>query len=340
VIVVDDGSTDATAEIVRRRYLRDARVRLIGQPNGGKAAALRTGFAAARTEVVVALDGDTLFAPDTVRRLIEPMRDPRVGAVAGTAEVGNLENAITRWQAIEYLLQQELERRAWDAFEALPIVPGAIGAWRRRAVFDVGGFSSATLAEDADLAMALCRAGWRVVHAPAARARTEVPARMSALFRQRVRWSFGILQALWKHRLAALEPNGGAFARIVWPMMVLFQVVLPLLTPLALLALLAAAMTGNLRPALMTSAAFFATELLQFAMSSLLARRSNGGGLRLLPSLLTSRLIYRPLLLAVTMRSLARLLDGVPLGWNKLARRNTVRAYIAAVRGASQRAAS
>jgi cellulose synthase/poly-beta-1,6-N-acetylglucosamine synthase-like glycosyltransferase len=337
VIVIDDGSTDDTSAIVRHRYLREPRVRLICQPNTGKAAALRTGFAAARTEVVIALDGDTLFAPDTVRRLIEPMRDLSVGAVAGTAEVGNLENALTRWQALEYMLQQELERRAWDAFSALPIVPGAVGAWRRSAVFEAGGFSSDTLAEDADMAMALCRRGWRVIYAPTARARTEAPARLRPLVKQRVRWSFGILQSLWKHRAAPIDENAGPFGRLVWPTMILFQVLLPLLTPLALLALLIAAASGNLRPALITSAFLFATELIQFIVACVLSYRSKGSGLQLFLSVIATRLFYRPLLLGITLRSLARLLDGVPLGWAKLARRNTVLAY-AAIASAARKA--
>jgi cellulose synthase/poly-beta-1,6-N-acetylglucosamine synthase-like glycosyltransferase/peptidoglycan/xylan/chitin deacetylase (PgdA/CDA1 family) len=336
VIVIDDGSTDDTADIVHRRYLREPRVRLIRQANAGKAAALRTGFAAARTEVVVALDGDTLFARDTVRRLIEPMRDVRVGAVAGTAEVGNLENALTRWQALEYMLQQELERRAWDAFNALPIVPGAVGAWRRRAVAEAGGFSSDTFAEDADMAMTLCRHGWRVIHAPEARARTEAPTRLGSLVKQRVRWSFGILQALWKHRAAPLDERPGMFGHLVWPTMILFQVLLPLLTPLALIAIVVACLSGNLRPALITSAFLFATEICQFVFACALSYRTKGSGARLIGSVVATRLFYRPLLLAVTMRSLARLLDGVPLGWAKLARRNTVLAY-AAITAATKR---
>jgi cellulose synthase/poly-beta-1,6-N-acetylglucosamine synthase-like glycosyltransferase len=334
VIVIDDGSTDDTAAVVRHRYLREPRVRLIRQPNAGKAAALRTGFAAARTEVVIALDGDTIFARDTVRRLIEPMRDPRIGAVAGTAEVGNLENALTRWQGLEYMLQQELERRAWDAFGALPIVPGAVGAWRRRAVFEAGGFSSDTFAEDADMAMALCRRGWRVIHAPAARARTEAPAGLRSLIKQRVRWSFGILQSLWKHRAAPIDEDAGYFGRLVWPTMVLFQVLLPLLTPLALFAMVVAAISGNLLPALIISAFLFATELIQFVVACVLSYRSQGAGIRLFLSVIPTRLFYRPLLLGITLRSLARLLDGVPLGWAKLTRRNTVLAYAAIVSAA------
>jgi cellulose synthase/poly-beta-1,6-N-acetylglucosamine synthase-like glycosyltransferase len=245
--------------------------------------------------------------------------------VAGTAEVGNRENALCACQELEYVVQQEIERRAWDALAVVPVVPGAVGAWRRRAVMEVGGFSSETMAEDADLAMALCWAGWRVLYAPEARARTEVPTTVRALMRQRFRWSFGILQALWKHRHAALERRAGGFGRIVLPSMILFQVVLPLIAPAAVIATAAAAVAGNLLPALVAAAAFVGVEIAQVALACVLERRSGGRGrLRMLLWLLVVRLIYRPLLFVALARSLGRVLDGIPLAWGKLARRGTV----------------
>jgi cellulose synthase/poly-beta-1,6-N-acetylglucosamine synthase-like glycosyltransferase len=194
-------------------------------------------------------------------------------------------------------------------------------------VLNAGGFASDTLAEDADLAMALCRAGFRVVHQPAARAFTEAPAAVRPLCKQRVRWCFGVIQALWKHRRALVERRAGAFGRVVLPMLLAWQVALPLMAPLALLALVAAAATGHLAPAIATSLALLAADIVQTWLAIYLQRRSGGAGVRRwLWWLLVSRFLYRPLLMAVTWRSLARVADGVPLGWGKLARRGTVRA--------------
>jgi peptidoglycan/xylan/chitin deacetylase (PgdA/CDA1 family) len=325
VLVVDDGSSDGTAERVRARFGRDFRVRVVGQRNGGKARALRLGFARTRSEVVVALDGDTLFERDTVRRLIEPMVDERVGAVAGTALVGNVENGLTAGQALEYLVQQALERRAWDALDAVPIVPGAVGAWRRRAVEAVGGFGSDTLAEDADLAMALRRQGWKVVFAPEACAYTEAPSTVPALLRQRRRWSFGVLQAMWKHRGALIERKAGALGRVVLPSMLVFQVLLPLLVPAALVQVALALAAGNLAPAIMASAILLALDAVQIGVAWRLARGSGvDDRLPLLRALLWSRWVHRPLLFAVQVRALWRVLDGIPLSWGKLQRRATV----------------
>ncbi len=326
VIVVDDGSTDGTAALVRARFGHDPRVVLVTQPNGGKASALRRGFARASHDFVVALDGDTIFRRDTVRRLVAPLGDPRVGAVAGAAEVGNVENVWCRLQAEEYLVQQEIERRAWDALSAVPVVPGAVGAWRKVAVDAVGGFSSDTLAEDADLAMALGRAGWWVVYEPRARAATEAPATLRALARQRRRWCFGLLQALWKHRGAFGARRARGLGRVVWPALVVSQVLQPLLVPLVLAATAWALYAGRWRGALLASALLVSAEVAQLVAARRFAAHAGGRPDQRHAWLwLPSRLIYRPLLFVVLARALWRTLDGVPLGWGKLARRNTCR---------------
>ena len=155
--MLDDGSADATSAVVRKAFDKDPRVSLMTFENGGKARALNRGLARARGDVVVALDADTLFPPDTLGRLARWFSDPRVGAVAGNALVGNRNNLITRWQALEYVTAQNLERRALAALGAVTVVPGAVGAWRAAALQELGGYPDDTLAEDQDLTIASSR---------------------------------------------------------------------------------------------------------------------------------------------------------------------------------------
>lgn len=230
VIVIDDGSTDGTADIVEAMWLPN--VRVVRQRNAGKPAALNNGIAHARHDIIVMMDGDTVFEPSTVRELVQPFADPRVGAVAGNAKVGNRDSMIGAWQHIEYVMGFNLDRRMYDLLRCMPTIPGAVGAFRRDALDRIGGMSEDTLAEDTDVTMALHRDGWRVVYAENARAWTEAPETVQQLWSQRYRWSYGTMQAIWKHRRAVIERGpSGRFGRVGLPFVALFMVVAPLLAP-------------------------------------------------------------------------------------------------------------
>ena len=204
---MDDGSTDETAAIVRA--LNYPNVRLIRQANGGKPAALNNGIRHARHDIVVMIDGDTVFEPKTISTLVQPFSRPWVGAVSGNAKVANRKKIVGRWQHIEYVIGFNIDRRIQDLLGCMTTIPGAVGAFRRKALLQAGGVSEDTLAEDTDLTMAVCSAGWEIVYEERARAWTEAPTTLQQLWRQRYRWSYGTMQAMWKHRGCDLQVRPG-----------------------------------------------------------------------------------------------------------------------------------
>ena len=319
VIVVDDGSSDDTAAIVEELDL--PMVRLIRQPNGGKPAALNTGVAAASHDLIVMMDGDTVFEPATVRELVQPFADPRVGAVAGNAKVGNRDSLIGAWQHLEYVMGFNLDRRMYDVLNCMPTIPGAVGAFRRTALQQAGGVSDDTLAEDTDVTMALHRAGWKVVYAEGARAWTEAPVSMKQLWSQRYRWSYGTMQAMWKHRHAVLERGpAGRFGRVGLPFVSLFMVVTPLLAPAFDIGLVYGVIFVD---AYKTLAAWFAVMALQAVCAwwSFRLDREKSWHLITLPA---QQVVYRVLMYMVLLQSAITALTGGRLRWQKLKRTGEV----------------
>ncbi|HEX7976152.1 MAG TPA: glycosyltransferase, partial [Anaerolineales bacterium] len=231
IVVVDDGSSDATYARVVEEFGNDPHVRVFTKPNGGKAQALNFGIQQTQAEVVVAQDADTIIQPDAVEKLVRHLADPQVGAVAGNAKVGNRINILTRWQALEYITSQNLDRRAFAVLNCITVVPGAIGAWRRLLVLEVGGFDNDTLAEDADLTLRILRMGYRIDYEEQAIALTEAPDMIGGFVKQRFRWMYGTLQAAWKHRGVIFRPRYGALGMFAIPNIFIFQVLFPLISP-------------------------------------------------------------------------------------------------------------
>lgn len=337
VIVLDDGSKDATASEVERHFASEPRVRLMRFENGGKAVALNRGLVLAKGEIVVALDADTQFAPDTIGLLARWFGDPRVGAVAGNAIVGNRVNLVTRWQALEYVTAQNLERRALAALGCVTVVPGAVGAWRKSALLALGGYPPETLAEDQDLTLSVQRAGWRVEFDAEARAYTEAPDTVAGLLKQRFRWSFGTLQCLWKHRAALFSPKQPILGFVALPQIWLFQIVLATAAPLVDLAivwsLLAAGVDrlfhpvewspDNLIQALLYWAIFILVDLSASALGMAMERRAPWKDIGWLPA---QRFGYRQLMYYVVIKAVATAVQGRRVGWGVLERRATVTA--------------
>jgi cellulose synthase/poly-beta-1,6-N-acetylglucosamine synthase-like glycosyltransferase/spore germination protein YaaH/peptidoglycan/xylan/chitin deacetylase (PgdA/CDA1 family) len=334
ILVLDDGSVDGTSAVVREAFAGEPRVRLLTFENGGKARALNRGLARTNGDIVVALDADTLFLPDTLPRLARWFVNPKVGAVAGNALVGNRLNLITRWQALEYVTAQNLERRALAALGAVTVVPGAVGAWRRSVLTDLGGYPSDTLAEDQDLTLTVQSAGWRVEFDSSARAYTEAPDTVKGLLNQRFRWSFGTLQCLWKHRSSLFNPKRPVLGFVALPQIWLFQIVLTVAAPLVDLAIVSSLVwtlydlanhsvewsPDNFIRSVFYWAAFIFLDLSAGALGMALERKGPWKDLVWLP---IQRFGYRQLMYYVVVKSVITAIRGYRVGWGKLERRAT-----------------
>ena len=320
IIVVDDGSHDTTAAEVEAIAKADSRVKLLRQPNRGKARALQRALAAARHGIIVFLDADTHCQSDTLRALVQPFADEGVGAVSGHAKVGNLRTFIARCQALEYTVGFNLDRRAYTRWNCITVVPGAISAIRKSALDQAGGLSLETLAEDTDLTLALHKHGQRIVYVPSAIAWTEAPETVRTLARQRFRWAYGTLQCLWKHRDMIFNWNYRALGWFSLPSVWFFQIILVAITPIIDLLLLASIPFGAWRAVLPFVITFLAMDVILATMACILERESVLRAWRILPM----RLIYRPMLSYVIWKALLRAIKGALVGWGKLERTASV----------------
>ncbi len=331
VIVVDDGSTDRTAEVVRGLVEKHPQVRLLQEENAGKWHAANFALSEIETPILVVADADSIFLPDTVRWLVQPFRDETVGAVAGLVEVGNRQNILSDFQHQEYMVTQNVLRRAQEFFDGILVVPGAAGAWRLKAVREGGSFSGETITEDADLTVAVHRAGYRVRFEERARSITEAPVRVRAFMRQRLRWQLGMLQVSWKHRgvLTSGMPVGFALVDSIWfgPVSLMFAMLDDILLITALTSayyifFLREAFPGSTLPTLLFASYFVMTgiEVLRTLTAFWFERRFELKTLMLIPIL---RFGYRQLLYLTAIRGLFRAATGHPTGWYKIERMGT-----------------
>jgi cellulose synthase/poly-beta-1,6-N-acetylglucosamine synthase-like glycosyltransferase len=347
--VIDDGSKDSTLDVAREAFKNEIAaglVTVLTKPNSGKADALNYGLEHVNEELFVGIDADTIIAPDAITKLVAHFRDPKVSAIAGNAKVGNRVNLWTRWQALEYITSQNFERRALNILDAVSVVPGAIGAWRTAAVREAGCYHHDTVAEDADLTMALLEGGYHVNYEDRALAYTEAPSTASALMRQRFRWSFGIMQAAWKHKAAVKRK--GALGWVAIPNIVIFQILLPLVSPFIDIMFVVGMVTyfvnryfhpesanpASFQRLVVYFVLFMVIDFIASAIAFALERQQPGGkrDFLLLGHVWLQRFAYRQLFSLVLIKTLKRAIEGRGFAWDKLDRTATVKQPVALAR--------
>lgn len=337
IVFVDDGSTDNTFKKVSAEFFENPNVQVHTKPNGGKASALNYGINIANSDFVVCIDADTQLKADAVSQLMKKFISPlskgrgaggEVGAVAGNVKVGNEVNLITRWQSIEYITSQNFDRRAFEWLNCITVVPGAIGAFRKEAIIKSGFFTTDTLAEDCDLTMRLHRNGYKVKNCNEAISYTEAPETMRQFLKQRFRWSFGVMQSFWKHRDAVFNPKYKNFGMVALPNILIYQMILPFLAPLAdfiLVFSLLAAGFGIIQSDISNIILYYFIFTLVDIAGAALAFAFEKEDYKKLLWMIPQRLIYRQLMYYILIKSFNKALKGELQGWGILKRTGNVK---------------
>lgn len=329
IIVVDDGSKDSTYEKVSAAFKDHPKVKTFTKANGGKATALNYGINLSTAEFVVCIDADTQLKQDAVTELMKRFTSEDVGAVAGNVKVGNEINLLTKWQSIEYITAQNFDRRAFDLLNCITVVPGAIGAFRKQAIADAGYFTMDTLAEDCDLTMRMLRCNYIIRNCTSAISYTEAPESVSMFLKQRFRWSFGVMQCFWKHRDTAFNPKYKNYGMVSMPNILIFQMILPFLAPLADLILLSSiviAALGIVQASVGHILLYYLVFTLVDMAGAALAFAFEKEDYKKLFWIIPQRFIYRQLMYYVLIKSFRKALKGELQGWGKLKRTGNVTA--------------
>jgi cellulose synthase/poly-beta-1,6-N-acetylglucosamine synthase-like glycosyltransferase/peptidoglycan/xylan/chitin deacetylase (PgdA/CDA1 family) len=321
ILIVNDGSKDNTWEIAQQLVRKNKRVKALWQDNKGKARALNKGIKNAKGELIICLDADTVFLPQTVTNLVRHFIDPNVGAVAGTVKIGNVQNMLARWQALEYITSINIERNAQAYLNAVLIVPGACGAWRKKALLSAKWYSAMTLAEDCDLTIRLHRAGYRIIQDFEAISYTEGPLMLSSLVKQRFRWVFGNTQSFWKHRKMLLRKKYGWLGMYILPNAVISTLIPILFWPLLVLITIENLIAGNYEVMLLFFVVIMFFNFIVASAGVILMKEK----LSYLIAVPFGRFIYSPIRTYILYSAVITALKGAYVGWNKVTRTGTVK---------------
>ena len=240
--------------------------------------------------------------------------------------MGNERNLLTKWQSIEYTTAQNFDRRAFDLVNGITVVPGAIGAFRKKAIEEAGGFTTDTLAEDCDLTIRILKAGYSIRNCCEAVAVTEAPETLGQFMKQRFRWSYGIMQSFFKHKEACFNPRYKGVGMLSLPNILLFQIILPILAPFAdLLLIISIFFSGKHPQNLSHTLLFYLVFLLVDVFVSVFAFSYEKERLGKLIWLIPQRFVYRQLMYVVLFKALKKAIKGESQGWGALKRTGNVK---------------
>lgn len=324
IIFVDDGSKDETYKKVLDAMSSNEKMKIFTKPNGGKASALNYGIMHTNAEYVVCIDADTKLYPNAISlmmlRFLDKESNPNLGSIAGNVKVGNQTNLLTKWQAIEYITSQNFDRLAYANINAITVVPGAIGAFKKKAIEEAGGFTTDTLAEDCDLTIRILKAGYKIGHENKAIAMTEAPEKTLQFIKQRTRWTFGVMQTFWKHKECLFSKKQKGLGIWAMPNILIFQFIIPFFSPLADIFMLIGLFTGNAEKIGLYYLLFMLVDI-SISVAAFIFEKER---LDKLFWIIPQRFCYRWIMYVVLFKSFKKALKGELQTWGVLKRTGNV----------------
>jgi len=269
IIVVDDGSKDNTYGIASE-YIRSG-VKVVKRPNGGKFAALNTGIAVSSGEIIVTVDADSMIARAAISEIVRGFEDPDVAGVAGNLKVFNSTNLLTRLQALEYIVQIQIVRRAFENFGSLTVASGAFSAFRKTALQEAGYYDPDYLLEDFDITIKLLKSHQVLHGSNEAVCYTEAPETLRDVYRQRLSWFRGDFQSFWKHRDAFFNPRFGIMSKLTFPYMLLSMTLVPFASLIVMVTSIIMLIDGEWLTLLLAFSLFTTLQILVSILAILVA---------------------------------------------------------------------
>lgn len=315
IIIIDDGSTDQTAQIVSRVKRLSEKITLINKENGGKASALNLGIKKSKSNIIISIDSDTIIEKNSIQNLVKHFKNKNVAAVAGKIKVANYKTILGGFQSIEYTVGQNIEKKAFSRINAVGVIPGAIGAWRKSDLLKCGGYSSDTLVEDQDLTLSILQSGKKIIYEPKAIAYTETPSTIRGFYKQRFRWVFGTIQCFWKYKKNFFSKNY-SLNLVILPNIAIYNTFIPLFFPIVDLLAVISIFSGNLDKILLTYNIFTVVDI-AYASIAFLKEKKQMHLLALIP---IQRIFYRFIIYLIVFKSIIKAIEGSSAFWNKIER--------------------
>jgi len=269
IIVIDDGSKDNTYSVASE-FSRHG-VKVVRRLNGGKFAALNTGIAVSSGEIIMTVDADSMVARAAITEMVRGFEDPQVGGVAGNLKVFNRNNLLTKLQALEYIVQIQIVRRAFENFGSLTVASGAFSAFRKSALEEAGYYDPDYLLEDFDMTIKMLKSHQILHGSNEAICYTEAPETFRDVYRQRLSWFRGDFQNFWKHRDAFFNPRFGIMNKLTFPYMLLSMTLVPFASLVVVVTSVIMLIDGEWMTLVMAFALFAVLQLLLSILAILVA---------------------------------------------------------------------